>query len=95
MQNMHGLTVHRGQIRPILAKLSCADARQHLHAQPAFFPASALSSQRRPPRMVDLGCGDLALLAPLLRRLPLGSYTGLDLTAQVLPLAQQGLGDVP
>ena len=47
------------------------------------------------PRMVDLGCGDLALLAPLLRRLPLGSYTGLDLTAQVLPLAQQALGDVP
>jgi SAM-dependent methyltransferase len=47
------------------------------------------------PRMVDLGCGDLALLAPLLRHLPLGSYTGLDLTAQVLPLAQQALGDVP
>ena len=45
--------------------------------------------------MVDLGCGDLALLAPLLRRLPLGAYTGLDLTAQVLPLAQQALGDVP
>lgn len=45
-------------------------------------------------RMVDLGCGDLALLAPLLRRLHLGSYTGLDLTAQVLPLAQQALGEV-
>jgi SAM-dependent methyltransferase len=44
--------------------------------------------------MVDLGCGDLALLAPLLRRLPLGSYTGLDLTAQVLPLAQRALGNV-
>ena len=47
------------------------------------------------PRMVDLGCGDLALVAPLLRRLALGAYTGLDLTAQVLPLAQQALGDVP
>ena len=46
-------------------------------------------------RMVDLGCGDLALLAPLLRRLPLRAYTGLDLTAQVLPLAQQALGKVP
>ena len=46
-------------------------------------------------RMVDLGCGDLALLAPLLRRLHLGFYTGLDLTAQVLPLAQQALGEVP
>lgn len=47
-----------------------------------------------PARMVDLGCGDLALLAPLLQRLPLGAYTGLDLTAAVLPLAQQALGDV-
>jgi len=47
------------------------------------------------PTMVDLGCGDLALLAPLLRRLPLGSYTGLDLAAMVLPLAQAALGAVP
>lgn len=48
-----------------------------------------------PPRMVDLGCGDLALLAPLLRRLPLGNYTGLDLAPPVLPLAEQSLGPVP
>lgn len=48
-----------------------------------------------PPRMVDLGCGDLALLAPLLRRLPLGSYTGLDLAPPVLPLARKALGAVP
>lgn len=48
-----------------------------------------------PARMVDLGCGDLALLAPLLRRLPLGSYTGIDLTAAVLPLAAAALGAVP
>ena len=47
------------------------------------------------PSMVDLGCGDLALLAPLLQRLPLASYTGLDLAAVVLPLAQQSLGQVP
>lgn len=33
--------------------------------------------------------------ATLLQRLPLGSYTGLDLTAAVLPLAQQALGEVP
>ncbi|MEB3172693.1 MAG: class I SAM-dependent methyltransferase [Cyanobacteriota bacterium] len=46
------------------------------------------------PHMVDLGCGDLALLAPLLQRLPLASYTGLDLSAAVLPLAQRALGDV-
>jgi len=44
--------------------------------------------------MVDLGCGDLALLAPLLRQLPLSSYLGLDLSPQVLPLARQALGPV-
>ena len=55
---------------------------------------AARSAEAQPPRMVDLGCGDLALLAPLLQRLPLGSYTGLDLTAEVLPLAQQSLGTV-
>ena len=48
-----------------------------------------------PPAMVDLGCGDLTTLAPLLRHLPLGSYTGLDLTATVLPLAAATLGPVP
>ena len=45
--------------------------------------------------MVDFGCGDLALLAPILRCLQLVEYTGLDLTAVVLPLAQQVLGPVP
>jgi len=47
------------------------------------------------PRLVDLGCGDLAVLAPLLRRLPLGSYLGLDLSAAVLTRAQAALGPVP
>jgi SAM-dependent methyltransferase len=45
--------------------------------------------------MVDLGCGDLGVLAPLLRRLPLGSYLGLDLSAPVLPRAAAALGPVP
>ncbi len=48
-----------------------------------------------PPALVDLGCGDLALLAPLLRDLPLGRYSGLDLAAVVLPLAERALGPVP
>lgn len=47
------------------------------------------------PALVDLGCGDLALLAPLLRRLPLAQYTGLDLAPVVLPLAERALGPVP
>ena len=47
------------------------------------------------PELVDLGCGDLARLAPLLRRLPLAGYTGVDLAAVVLPLAERNLGAVP
>ena len=53
-------------------------------------PASASA-----PSMVDFGCGDLALLAPILSCLQIGEYTGLDLAAVVLPLAQQVLGPVP
>ncbi len=49
----------------------------------------------QPPAMADLGCGDLALLPPLLRRLPLGSYRGFDLSASVLDLAARAMGDVP
>jgi hypothetical protein len=72
------------------------------HRAVAAATAEALDAwlARRPagapaPRLVDLGCGDLALLAPLLRRLPLGSYTGIDLTPAVLPLAAAALGPVP
>jgi SAM-dependent methyltransferase len=56
---------------------------------------AARSGNAPAPAMLDLGCGDLALLAPLLQRLPLGSYTGLDLAPMVLPLAQAALGAVP
>lgn len=53
------------------------------------------STEAALPVMVDLGCGDLALIAPLLQRLPLGSYTGVDISENVLPLAQKALGEVP
>ncbi|MCP9915611.1 methyltransferase domain-containing protein [Cyanobium sp. ATX 6F1] len=39
----------------------------------------------------DLGCGDLALLAPLLRALPLGRFEAVDAAAAVLPLAAANL----
>lgn len=45
--------------------------------------------------VADLGCGDLALLAPLLRSLPLGRFEGVDAAAPVLPLAASNLGSVP
>lgn len=69
------------------------------HRALATATAAALEAwlQARPPsasapRLVDLGCGDLAQLAPLLRRLPLAHYTGLDLCAEVLPRAAAQLG---
>lgn len=55
--------------------------------------------ERHPERhgeavLLDLGCGDLALMGPVFADLPLGSYTGVDLTEQVLPLALAALGPV-
>ncbi len=46
-------------------------------------------------RLLDLGCGDLAQMAPVFQGLPLGSFTGVDLTEQVLPRARAALGPVP
>lgn len=76
----HDLMEHRA-----VAAATEAALRGWLAQRPAEAPA---------PALLDLGCGDLALLAPLLRALPLRRYTGLDLTPQVLPLAQQALGAV-
>jgi predicted TPR repeat methyltransferase len=45
--------------------------------------------------LLDLGCGDLALMGPVFGGLQLGSYVGVDLTEQVLPLAQVALGRSP
>lgn len=59
--------------------------REWLQQRPATAP---------PLRMVDLGCGDLALLVPLLRQLPLADYVGLDLSASVLERAAAALGPV-
>ena len=44
-----------------------------------------------PLTLVDLACGDLTTLAPLLRQLPLAGFTGVDGCATVLPLAQARL----
>ena len=45
--------------------------------------------------LLDLGCGDLALMGPVFGGLELGSYVGVDLTEQVLPLARLALGRSP
>jgi cyclopropane fatty-acyl-phospholipid synthase-like methyltransferase len=76
----HDLMEHRA---------AAAAAATTLHAWLAQRPAAATA-----PALIDLGCGDLARMAPLLRELPLSRYTGLDLAAVVLPLAQQALGPV-
>lgn len=53
----------------------------------------------RPPaaplRLVDLACGDLTTLAPLLRQLPLTAFTAVDAAAGVLPRAAATLGATP
>jgi len=46
-------------------------------------------------RLLDLGCGDMAQMAPVFRALPLGAFVGVDLTEQVLPMARAALGTVP
>ncbi len=45
--------------------------------------------------LLDLGCGDLALMGPVFGGLELGSYVGVDLTEQVLPLARAALERSP
>ena len=96
MPNMDLFSQQWGSYRAVVAH----DLMEHQAVATATATALETWLTSRPEgaeaaEMVDLGCGDLALLAPLLRRLPLGAYTGLDLTAQVLPLAQQALGEVP
>lgn len=77
----HNLMEHRE-----LAAATAAALEGWLARRPAGAP---------PARMMDLGCGDLALLPPLLQRLPLASYCGLDQAPVVLPLAERALGPVP
>lgn len=50
--------------------------------------------RRGAARLLDLGCGDLARMAPVFASLPLGGYLGVDLTEQVLPMAREALGPV-
>ena len=45
--------------------------------------------------LLDLGCGDLARMGPVFSALPLGSYLGVDLTEQVLPMACRALENAP
>ena len=56
---------------------------------------AAHPQRRGKARLADLGCGDLALMGPVFRTLPLGSYVGVDLTEQVLPLARAALQPAP
>lgn len=49
----------------------------------------------QPLDLIDLGCGDLALLPELYRGLPLDRFMGLDAAPAVLPLARQALEPAP
>ncbi|HKX56460.1 MAG TPA: class I SAM-dependent methyltransferase [Xanthomonadales bacterium] len=45
----------------------------------------------RPIRILDLGCGDLTPILPLLQAVPLQAYTGIDESAGALAIAAQHL----
>lgn len=45
--------------------------------------------------MLDLGCGDASVLAPILKRIPPASYTGVDLSERALELARENLRSLP
>jgi SAM-dependent methyltransferase len=47
----------------------------------------------RPPRLLDLGCGDARDMARLLRFVPVATYVGLDNDAQALKRAGDALGE--
>lgn len=49
----------------------------------------------QPLDLIDLGCGDLALLPELYRSLPLDRFIGLDAAPAVLPLARRALEPAP
>lgn len=45
--------------------------------------------------MLDLGCGDASVLAPILMRVPPTSYRGVDLSERALELARVNLAGLP
>jgi SAM-dependent methyltransferase len=61
----------------------------------AFFArlqAEILQRLRRPIAILDLGCGDLAPILPLLEAVPVRRYVGVDESAPALALAADRLG---
>ncbi|TFJ86682.1 hypothetical protein NSK_001771 [Nannochloropsis salina CCMP1776] len=58
---------------------------------PTLLPSPCPVTGKKEAWMADLGCGDLGLLAPMLRPLPLAGFIGVDATAEVLPLAARRL----
>jgi len=74
----------------VYAKLLIHDYMDHT----VFFGRlqQALSQKfNRPIRVLDLGCGDLTPILPLLQRLPLQLYVGIDESAGALAIAAQRL----
>lgn len=63
----------------------------------AFFnrlQTAILSRFERPVTILDLGCGDLTPILPLLRNLPVQRYVGVDESDAALALAAQRLGEL-
>ena len=78
------------------------DLMEHRSLTAALEPELRAACQRwrqqrpdQPLELIDLGCGDLALLPEIYRNLPLDRFLGLDASPPVLPLARQALEPAP
>ena len=78
------------------------DLMEHRSLTAALEPQLRAACQRwrqqrpdQPLELIDLGCGDLALLPEIYRNLPLARFLGLDASPPVLPLARQALEPAP
>ena len=69
------------------------DANDMYHAEFSAHIEQVLRSRfaSRPFFILDLGCGDTAILAPMLASLEVRTYEGVDLSEAALALAEQNL----
>lgn len=80
--------------RTVFTQARARDAMRHGDAMAAL-EAWLLRHAPATRTLVDVGCGDGRDMAPLLRRVPLAGYVGLDVDATALDEARRRLADVP
>lgn len=78
--------------RHVFEKARDANRMRHQEAYAALQHTLG-ESFPRPPRLLDLGCGDARDMARVLRFVPVESYVGVDNDAQALRRAGEALGE--